>query len=78
VAGHDGEGNTVSLNPAGMKTPNRALRLAFQIVFEQWEKRLDPYCYLSERMRILELELEGRFKFLDLPIDIAELSGTLQ
>lgn len=69
MAAHDGKGNTISLAPEGMKQSNEDIKKALRISFEIWEKRLDPNSLLDQQLRTIELELPGRFKFLDLPVD---------
>jgi CRISPR/Cas system-associated exonuclease Cas4 (RecB family) len=62
VLASDGEGETVSL-------PKDMTRVVFArytgLQFETWENRLRPEHCISQVMRSIELELPGRFKYLN-------------
>lgn len=59
------EGDAVSIGEAALGVPDKILARLLQVRWESYEMRLGQDAFIDLRIRTPELEMPGRFKFLD-------------
>lgn len=73
LANRDEEGNSISVGDAALAVPSEMLARMADVRFENYEQRLGENAHMDLRMRMPELEMPGRFKFIDICPDCGKV-----